>query len=105
MDGSGRTSLKNRNHIQAIVSYYPRAIQVMGSRSNHFVIDVVQTLPSAVNESKPPMTVIQTTNELEEPREQSAIEEECENIKTSFNYCSSGSGQNSIIPVVSHVPE
>ena len=26
-------------------------------------------------------------------------------IKTSFNYCSSGSGQNSIIPVVCDVPE
>ena len=26
-------------------------------------------------------------------------------VKTSFNYCSSGSGQNSVIPVVCHVPE
>ena len=26
-------------------------------------------------------------------------------IKTSFNYCSSGSGQNSVIPVVCNVPE
>ena len=26
-------------------------------------------------------------------------------LKTSFNYCSSGSGQNSIIPVVCDVPE
>ena len=26
-------------------------------------------------------------------------------IKTSFNYCSSGSGQNSVIPVVCDVPE
>ena len=26
-------------------------------------------------------------------------------VKTSFNYCSSGSGQNSVIPVVCDVPE
>ena len=26
-------------------------------------------------------------------------------FKTSFNYCSSGSGQNSVIPVVCNVPE
>ena len=26
-------------------------------------------------------------------------------IKTSFNHCSSGSGQNSVIPVVCDVPE
>ena len=26
-------------------------------------------------------------------------------IKTSFNYCSSGSDQNSVIPVVCNVPE
>ena len=26
-------------------------------------------------------------------------------VKTSFNYCSSGGGQNSVIPVVVYVPE
>ena len=30
---------------------------------------------------------------------------EKEKFKTSFNYCSSGSGQNSAIPVVCNVPE
>ena len=28
-----------------------------------------------------------------------------EMFKTSFNYCSSGSGQNSVIPVLCNVPE
>ena len=28
-----------------------------------------------------------------------------EHFKTSFNYCSSGNGQNSVIPVVCDVPE
>ena len=33
------------------------------------------------------------------------IESMYQGIKTSFNYCSSGSGQNSVIPAVCDVPE
>ena len=69
MVGSGRISLRNRRHLQKMVSHDPRIVQVMGSQGNHLVNDTVQSLPTTVNESKPPMIVTQSTNESEEPRE------------------------------------
>ena len=39
------------------------------------------------------------------PRNADNSKTEDAELKTSFNYCSSGSGQNSVIPVVCDVPE
>ena len=43
-------------------------------------------------------------NQIESRNIQSA-QKDNQSVKTSFNHCSSGSGQNSVIPVVCNVPE
>ena len=49
--------------------------------------------------------VKEKSSKLSEQYARLSDEEEYSDIKTSFNYCSSGSGQNSVIPVVCNVPE
>ena len=55
----------------------------MGNQGNHLVNDTVKSLTTAVNESKPPMIVTQSTNESKEPREKAVTEEVCKDINPS----------------------
>ena len=52
----------------------------MGNQGNYLVNDTVKSLPTAVNESKPPMIVTQSTNGSKEPREKAVTEEVCKDI-------------------------